>query len=187
MFKWIDFRLMIAAAGLCVACGSATTASAQTSAESTAAPPSSVRTAGDSTPSTPGAASKKVWTNEDVSELRNEPISTIGKPSAKPAKFQPGSPAASSAGKNSQQVLNQIARLKGQIPELDRQITQLQAAIGGQPTGDAKSSARPYGVRLDSFQSQLTQLQKKRDDTLARISELEDQARHNGVPANSIP
>jgi hypothetical protein len=183
------FPLMIVAAGLCVTCGNAMTAHAQTSAASPAAVSPAAQTAAGSPAgdSTPAAAAKKVWTNEDVSELRDEPISTVGKGGAKPAKAGPGSKAGPSDSKNSRLILNQITRLRAQIPELESQITQLQAAISGQATGDARSSTRPYGVRLDSWQSQLAQAQKKRDDTLARISELEDQARHSGVPANNIP
>jgi hypothetical protein len=194
MLKLINFRWLIVAAALCLAAADAVTTRAQTGAspgqpaaqstQAAASPPGATRSAEAPATSTPTA--QKVWTNEDVTALHDEPISTFGKPNAKPAKVPAGmKPGA--AGQNSQQLLNEIKKLQGQIPSLDSQIAQLQAAIEGQPTGDAKTSARPYGVKLDSWQAQLAELQKKRDDTLMRIGVLQDQARHNGVPGNSIP
>jgi hypothetical protein len=194
MLKLINCRSLIVAAALCLAAANAITTRAQTSASSGLPAAQSAQAAASSPGATPSAeapatsapTAQKVWTNEDVTALHGEPISTFAKPNAKPAKASAGmKPGA--AGQNSQQLLNEIKKLQGQIPPLDSQIAQLQAAIEGQPTGDAKTSARPYGAKLDSWQEQLAELQKKRDDTLARIGELQDQARHNGVPGNSIP
>ena len=67
------------------------------------------------------------------------------------------------------------------------QIAQLQSAIDGKPTGDAKSSQRPRGVKADDWSVEMQELQKKRDGILDQISALKDQARHHGVPANALP
>jgi hypothetical protein len=188
MLKLINSRSLIVAAALCLAAANATTTRAQTSASSPASSSatSAYPTAATGDSSASAQPAKKVWTNEDVGELHDEPISTFAKPNARPARATAGMKSGA-ARQNSQQLLNEIKKLQGQIPPLDSQIAQLQAAVDGQPTGDAKTSARPYGVKLDSWQAQLAELQKKRGDTLTRIGELQDQARHNGVPANNIP
>jgi len=81
----------------------------------------------------------------------------------------------------------QIERLEAQIPPLDAQIAELQAAIDGKPTGDMKSSQRPRGVKADDWSVEMQELQKKRDGILDQISTLKDQARHQGVPPNTLP
>jgi hypothetical protein len=150
-------------------------------------------TAGVSAESSPQASStaptqpteKKVWTNDDLSGLRDAPaISTFTEPHAKPAKTgaKPGS-----KGRDAKWYQNQIAKLQAQISPLNTQIADLQAAIEGKPTGDSKESTRPYGVKADQWPVELDQLQRKRGDIESHISALEDEARHNGVAPNTLP
>jgi hypothetical protein len=130
-------------------------------------------------------AAKKVWTNDDVSGLRGDSaISTFTEPNAKAVKTG-AKPA--SKGRDGKWYQNQITRLQAQIPPLDDQIGQLQAAIAGKPTGDSKESTRPLGVKADQWPVELDNLQKKRDDIETRINTLEDQARHDGVPPGALP
>lgn len=130
-------------------------------------------------------ASKKVWTNDDVSGLREDStVSTLTQPNAKPAKTG-AKPAPK--GRDAKWYQNQISRLQAQIPPLDTQIAELQAAIEGKPTGNSKESTRPLGVKADPWPVELDQLQKKRDGIQAQISALEDQARHDGVPPGALP
>jgi len=193
MPKLITVQSLAIVASFFLVASAATIARAQTSASSASSPASGAASAAPAnTPSATAAASssaataKKVWTNEDVTNLQDESISTIGKSGAKPVKTGAGSKPVP-APRNSQQILNEITKLKGQVTEFDAQIAQLQAAMSGQATGDSKSSTRPFGVKDNSFQTELDDVQKKRADTLTHISDLEDQARHNGVPENSIP
>jgi hypothetical protein len=190
MPKLITVQSLVMAASFCLVASAATVARAQTSAssESSAAASSAPANTPSATAgvSSSAATAKKVWTNEDVTNLQDESISTIGKSGAKPVKTDAGSKPVP-APRNGQQLLNEITRLKGQVTEFDAQIARLQAAMSGQATGDSKSSTRPFGVKGNSFQTELDDVQKKRADTLTHISDLEDQARHNGVPANSIP
>jgi hypothetical protein len=134
-------------------------------------------------PSAPQTAPKKVWTNEDMSTLDpHAGVSTVGKANT------PGNkPVVHSNGRDARWYQDQINKLQAKIPPLDKQIAELQSALDGKPTGDAKKSARPTGVKTDSWSAELAQLQKKRDDTLAQISALQDQARHNGVAPNALP
>jgi hypothetical protein len=141
----------------------------------------------------PGAApsaaqdpSKKVWTNDDVAGLRdNTTISTFRTAKTKPPSgtTKPGKTGA----RNAAWYNNQIAKLQAEVPPLNDQIAALQAALDGKPTGDEKTSTRPYGVRIDSWTEQRDDLSKKRDGILAQIDSLRDEARHNGVPDSALP
>jgi hypothetical protein len=127
---------------------------------------------------------KKVWTNDDVGDLRaDSTISTVGSTGTQTARKS----TASAKPKNQQQFQAQIARLEGQIPALDKQIAELQDAIDGKPTGDAKSSQRPRSVKADDWNVQMQDLQKKKQDVLDHIAALKDEARHQGVAPNTLP
>ncbi len=176
--------LTLLAAVLCMA-GAGTAARAQSSSSGAAAPAASQTSATNASPATPAPpAGKKVWTNDDVSDLRGESvISTVGSSNAKAASKP--APAAKNASAKSYQA--QIERLEAQIPPLDAQIAELQAAIDGKPTGDGKTSQRPRSVKTDDWSVEMQELQKKRDDTLEHIAALKDQARHQGVAPNTLP
>ncbi|HUJ30110.1 MAG TPA: hypothetical protein VLY23_02435 [Candidatus Acidoferrum sp.] len=127
---------------------------------------------------------KKVWTNEDVTDLRDHSaISTIGGQESKPAK--PGeNPTQGARKKDTRWYREQIEKLQAKIPTLDDKIHQLQAAL----SGETVSSTRQYGgARPDDWRDQLARLQKQRDEIDVKMSELRDQARHDGVPANALP
>jgi uncharacterized protein YukE len=178
-------RTLLVLAALCVA----TTVSAQSqtspSTDSAQTPNQASGTASAAPANMPAPpVGKKVWTNEDVSDLRaNSTISTVGSTSTKTA----GKVAPSGKPKNAKQYQAQIARLEGQIPDLDKQIAELQDAIDGKPTGDAKSSKRPRSVQADDWNVQMQDLQKKKQDILDQIAAMKDEARHQGVPPNTLP
>jgi hypothetical protein len=127
---------------------------------------------------------KKVWTNEDVTDLRGvAPISTVGSTDPNVGK----KPKQTANNRNPRGYQTQIARLEGQIPSLDAQIAELQAAIDGKPTGDAKVSQRPRSVKADDWNVEMQELQKRKQDILDQIATLKDEARHQGVPPNTLP
>jgi hypothetical protein len=176
--------LFVLATALCIAttvsAQSQTTPSTEAPAPNQASPTASAAPA--NTPAPP--AGKKVWTNEDVSDLRtNSTISTVGSTDTKP----PAKTAAAGKNKNPKQYQAQIARLEGQIPQLDQQIAELQDAIDGKPTGDAKSSKRPRSVQADDWNVQMQDLQKKKQGILDQVAAMKDEARHQGVPPNTLP
>lgn len=161
--------------GAFVAC-SAATAIAQDSTSATAATSSA----------SSDKPTKKVWTNDDVPGLRAGPsISTSVVASPKPA--QPVAQKPGLKGRDAKWYRDQIAKLQVQLPPLDGQIAELQSALDGKPTGDAKSSQRPRGVKQDDWSLELAELQVKRDAILAKINALQDEARRNGVPDNALP
>lgn len=131
-------------------------------------------------------SAKKVWTNDDVPDLRSDaPVSSVGSANSKPSKAtQNPAPATK---RNAAWYRGQIANLQEKTPPLDSQIASLQAAIDGKPTGDAKKSARPYSVRQDDWSIELDQLKAKRDAIQNQIDGLRDTARRAGIPANQLP
>lgn len=128
----------------------------------------------------PAASAKKVWTNEDMGNLHDtSALSTVGTGNSK----QAPKPVAALAKNNGARYRNQITRLQAQLPPLDSQIANLKAALSGKPVNEQ----RKLFVRPGDWQAQLDTLQKRRADIVSRIAELEDQARHAGVPENSLP
>ncbi|MGD0964339.1 MAG: hypothetical protein ABSA57_10615 [Candidatus Acidiferrales bacterium] len=136
-------------------------------------------------PAAPPPSGKKVWTNDNLSDLHNDTeISAFGSraASAKSTKAAAPPPRRSEAW-----YRDQISRLQAAIAPLDEQIAQLHSAIDGKPTGDAKKSVRPYSIRADDWASELDELSKKRDDISDKISEFRDQARRDRIPASVLP
>lgn len=124
----------------------------------------------------------KVWTNDDLSSLHGDgAVSTVsGKKAKGNTKPAPAAPKTKSAAP----YRDQINKLEAQLPPIDSQIADLQAALSGQTS----SAPRKFvGVKPDDWQSELNQLQAKRANLESQIQAIRDQARHNGVPANALP
>jgi hypothetical protein len=176
-------------ASFCLAEGVAWAAVSQAPQSSQqAVPPQSTGQPAASQATAPAASSqapdKKVWTNEDMTDLRDHSaISTVGNAAPKPAK--PGDkPSPVSKSKNAAWYRDQIDKLQAKIPPIDDKIHDLQAALSGEQV----TETRQYGgAKPDDWHDQLDRLQKQRDDIVAKISALIDEARHNGVPANALP
>jgi uncharacterized protein YukE len=152
-------------------------------AQSTTPGTSAPQTATTAAPSAPVTPAKKVWTNEDMGAVHKDPaISTFSSKPNKPANTKPvaAKPTTKSAG----QYQAQITNLQAKLPPLDEQISELQAGLNGATVNETRHYS---GTKLDDWRDQLARLQKQRDDIAARISALQDEARHNGVPDNQIP
>jgi hypothetical protein len=135
----------------------------------------------------PLAASKKVWTNDNVTELRaNSEISTVGGTPASPGKADRKT-GAGSKSHDAKWYRDQIVKLEAKLPPLDSQIEQLREALDGKAMGDGKTSSRPRAVKGDSWSREEAELQNKRDGIAAHIDALRDQARHSGVAPNTLP
>jgi hypothetical protein len=133
------------------------------------------------------SAPKKVWTNDDVTQLRDSSeISTFGTTTANPGELGDKAGAESKAH-DATWYHNQIAKLEAQLPPLDSQIEQLRQAIDGKAMGDGKTSSRPRAVKGDDWAREEAELQAKRDSIAAHIDTLRDQARHSGVAPNTLP
>jgi hypothetical protein len=158
----------------------------------TATPPSSQSTPQSPTMQAPPTSSsqpadkpdKKVWTNDDVGDLRDHSaISTVG--STDPKKSKPAEkPDHPPKGKETNWYINQIQTLKAKIPPLNDKIQQLEDALSGKQV----DTTRQYTwSKPDDWHDQLERLKKQRDDLQTKINELRDQARHDGVPPNILP
>ena len=137
------------------------------------------------TPPTPNPSStKRVWTNEDMGDIhRNSSISTFCGSSNKPTKSgEKATPPATS--RDTKRYQDQIAALRAKLPALDEKISKLQAALNGNTVNETRSTG---GAHIDDWHEELVKLQKQRDDVETKISSLQDEARHKGVPENEIP
>lgn len=156
------------------------TAQATQSSSASGSQPSSQSVPAQQTP----PASKKVWTDDDVADLRDHSeISTVGGANVKPSNPS-GKAVPAATAKGEKWYQDQILKLQAKIPPLDNKIHQLQAALDGKTV----NSVRTYGgVRADDWRDQLSRLQKEREGISANIAALEDEARHKGVPPNALP
>lgn len=186
MSRRIVVVLSIGLFGLAVAASAQTQSSQPATVTQPAATNSALPQSQGQDSSTAPAPGKKVWTNEDMSKSQGQPgISTFksadsknGNAPAKPHLARSHDPG---------WYRDQIAKLQAQIPPLDKQIAELQAAIDGKPTGDTVQSTRSAGVKWDSWEHELADAKQKREDILDKISALQDEARHNGVNPNQLP
>ncbi len=145
-----------------------------------------------STPAAPGNPAKavepspvkRVWTNDDLGGLhRDSSIPNFSGTGAKPAKTSE-KPAAGAKTRDAKRYQDQISALRAKLPPLDDKISQLQGVLNG----DTVQSTRTYGGnKIDDWHVELVDLQKQREDIETKVSALQDEARHNGVPENQIP
>jgi hypothetical protein len=145
----------------------------------------STSSADATTSTTPSATApaKKVWTNDDMREVhRDNAISTFSATNKKPANAKPA--ATAKANKDAKQYQDRILALQAKLPPLDEQIAQLQAALNG----DTVNSTRHVGgAKIDDWRDELVRAHQQREDIVAKVSALQDEARRSGVPPNQIP
>jgi hypothetical protein len=139
--------------------------------------------ASGSAQSQPPTPQKKVWTNDNVGGSHNQADDSS-------TAAQQGSNAGSGAAakpkskKDAKWYHDQVAKLQAQIPPLDKTIAELQAALEGKTLNEPLHYG---GNRIGDWKEQLEKLQTKRQDTLDKITALEDEGRHNGVATNELP
>lgn len=164
------------------AAGSQTSSPAQSSS---ALPDSQITENSSSTASRAAAviATKKVWTNDDVGDLRgHSAISTVGVSSAKAQK--PGPAAQVANAETVKSYRDRILALKAKLPPIDSQISDLEGVLNGQTMNSTRHAT---GAKIDDWHDELTRLKQQKSDIETKVSALEDEARHKGVPENQIP
>jgi hypothetical protein len=124
---------------------------------------------------------KKVWTNDNVGGSHSQQNDASAPAQQNSTSTAPAKP---KSKKDPKWYHDQIAKLQAQIPPLDKTIAELQAALDGKTLNEPLHYG---GNRIGDWKEQVQQLQTKRQDTLDKITALEDEARHNGVPTNEIP
>jgi hypothetical protein len=130
------------------------------------------------------ASGKRVWTNEDMGDVhKNSTISTFNAPNAKSSNSN-GKPASAAKSKDAKRYQDQINALRAKLPPIDDKITQLKAVLAG----NTVQQTRTYGGNhIDDWHEELKHLEQQRADIETKISAVQDDARHNGVPESEIP
>lgn len=130
--------------------------------------------------------SSKVWTNDNIA-LASSGIDD-SRPTAGANTIPESRPKLTNAkGRNAKWYRDQIMALESRIPPIDAQITELQSALDGKAAGDGKTSQRPRYAKIDQWPAELKDLQTRRQTIIDKIDVLRDEARRNGVPANTLP
>lgn len=155
---------------------------------SATAAPQAAAPDGKPAPASPTNTTRKIWTEEEMAGLHNKGADSISQPGNKPNPDTPAPHAKGTAStKDAKWYHDQIFNLRAKLPPLEKNIAELEAALSGKPTGDAVKSSRPSGVKTDDWATQLADAQKQRDDILAKIAALQDEARHKGISPNALP
>jgi uncharacterized protein YukE len=183
-FRTIRFLGFLALWAVCISTVPAFAQEQSSSTAQTAKPdPAGSQTGAPATIPAP-APTKRVWTNDDIGDLhRNSTISTFSNPGSKPVAAN-GKPAPTVKTKDAKRYQDQITTLRAKLPALDEKISQLQGVLKGDTVQSARNAG---GARIDDWHDELVKLQKQRDDIETKISSLQDEARHNGIPENQIP
>jgi len=152
--------------------------------QSPAAQPSSTGAPGNTSPGQAPAASKptpvKVWTNDDIAtvprshgntvihshEFKN--VSTTAKPLRE---------------KDASWYRKQLVPLNTEIERLDPKIARLKAFLSGEMVSDPPTTHRQL---VPSPKDQLKEMETKRNADAAKIEDLLDRARHNGIEPGQL-
>ena len=123
----------------------------------------------------------KVWTNDEVDTLRNNPgVSVVGNRT-------PQNASAKSKGysmeKDPAWYRRQLEPLRAEIDKLDAQIPKMQAFLNGENVGE-QASLHPKMV--PSPQEQLKQMEDKRAKDVEKVNDLLDRARHNDIAPGEL-
>lgn len=173
--------LLVLACSLC----SAQIAKAQSAPSPEAQSPAATTPDNSTSPVPPPAANpptKKVWTEDDMHGLRGtSPISTVGTANAKSA---PSGKKVVATPNEIASYRNRILQLQAKLPDMDSKIADLQKVLSGTTVNTVRTTG---GNKIDDWGEELKKLQQQRDDTATKISALQDEARHHGVPDNQIP
>ena len=127
----------------------------------------------------------KVWTNDEVDVLRNDHgVSVVGNHapqnvSATSKTTARGFP----QEKDPAWYRNQLATLRAEIDKLDPQIAKFKAFLSGENVSDPPTMHRQM---VPTPSDQLRQMEAKRQADAAKIEDLLDRARHNGIEPGAL-
>jgi hypothetical protein len=124
--------------------------------------------------------SKKVWTNENLSDA-NGPVSVVGDPK-NPAKGKTDTPA------DPQYIANarkQLEKLQSDLADTEKQLVALRDFSAGEPSHSAgKQLNKSYNQT--PVNEQIRNLEEKKKQTQAKIDALFDEARKKGVEPGQL-
>jgi hypothetical protein len=155
-------------------------AAAQSQGSSTAAPSTSSQ---DSATPTETKKPKKVWTNENLSGASGT-VSVVGDP-----KNAPKQKPASSKPVDAQYVAsvrNQLAKLHGQVADIDKQLVDLKNFSEGEPSTSASGLKLNKSYEREPIEVQMRALRNDKKDLESKIDALLDEARKKGVDSSQL-
>jgi hypothetical protein len=127
------------------------------------------------------AKQAKVWTNDEIDTLRSKQgVSVVG--NRTPQKVSATSKLYSRE-KDPAWYRSQMAPLRAEIDKLDPQIAKLRAFLSGQNLSDP---ATMHEHLVPSPKDQLSQMEIKRQRDEAKMEDLLDRARHNGIEPGAL-
>jgi hypothetical protein len=168
--------LLAMAPGSCVGQSQPPAATQQPAAESAPPPPPETQAA-------PIANAKpvKVWTNDEIGILRNKQgVSVVG--NSKPQTVSVTSKGYSQE-KDPAWYRSQLAPVRAEIDKLDPEIAKLKAFVSGENVSDLPTMHRKL---VPTPQDQLKQKEAQRQADEAKIEDLLDRARHNGIEPGAL-
>jgi len=126
----------------------------------------------------------KVWTNDEVDTLRNNhSVSVVGNRTPQNAS---AASKGSSLEKDPAWYRKQLAPLRAEIEKLDGQIEQTKAFLSGEKVNDPPASYHAYFGVPGNPQGQLKQMEAKRQADAAKMDDLLERARHNGIEPGAL-
>jgi hypothetical protein len=129
----------------------------------------------------PPPATKKVWDNDDLEGLRaTSVISVAGTTRPSEPQNHPDKSSTDEQAK-AKKYRQQLQPLYAQLPKIDAEIAKMKSFQDGSYKASSTGLA-PYNAgRPLNPADRINQLQKLRSQVVARIGDIEDQARHDGV------
>jgi hypothetical protein len=124
---------------------------------------------------------KKVWTNDNVSELTG-PVSVVGN-SKNPGKLGTGTKA------DPQYIANtkkELAKLRSQLDDADKQLTDLKDFSEGKPPATSGGYQINKGYNREPVDQQIVGLEEKKKQLHDKIDALLDEARKKGVQPGDL-
>jgi hypothetical protein len=126
---------------------------------------------------------KKVWTNENLTEVSGSPISQIGD-----TKKSPSGNSNAAKPASSQEVANvrkQLAALQTQLSDIDKRITDLKSFSKGEASA-ANGMQLHKSYTREPIQDQILKLEEKRKLVAAQMDAVLDAARKRGVEPGQL-
>jgi len=133
----------------------------------------------DSTTQVPAPKPKKVWTNDDMGDLHQDPtsVSVVGKKkNSKPENNYRYSPPPGQAEYMLKMYRQQLDQLQAQSEAIDKEIANLENAKSGK-TVDSTRNYDPWGGRQGDWDAQIAQLRKNKEYVQQQIDSVEEQIR----------
>lgn len=126
---------------------------------------------------------KKVWTNDNLSDA-NGAVSVVG--NSKPASNTKSHSAKPGDAQYIVSIRKQLDKLNGQIADANKQITDLTNFSKGEPGTSSSGIKLGKGYNRDPIEVQIHALQEKKKDLQSKIDALLDDARKKGVDPGQL-